>query len=89
MGTTGESFEEAADKARKNTSAKVAARWTKHVDDHTTGTKRHQFVEDPPVLSRVDEATAIAVADGLVSYVDTLRESRRNLIARGEHDLGR
>jgi uncharacterized protein (DUF2252 family) len=75
-------FEDAAAKARKNTSAKVAARWTKHVDDHTTGTKRHRFVEDPPVLSHVDDATAIAVVDGLVSYVDTLRESRRTLIAR-------
>jgi len=75
-------FEDAADKAMKNTSAKVAARWTKHVDDHTTGTKRHRFVEDPPVLSSVDDATAGAVVDGLVSYVDTLRESRRNLIAR-------
>jgi uncharacterized protein (DUF2252 family) len=75
-------FEDAAAKARKNTSAKVAARWTKQVDDHTTGTKRHRFVADPPVLSHVDDATAIAVVDGLVSYVDTLRESRRNLIAR-------
>ncbi|WP_040406089.1 DUF2252 domain-containing protein [Amycolatopsis nigrescens] len=75
-------FEEAADKARKNTSAKVTAKWTRHLDDHETGTRRHRFVEDPPVLTHVDDATVDAVHEGLRSYVDTLRESRRNLIAR-------
>jgi len=62
-------FEDAADKAMKNTSAKVAARWTKHVDDHTTGTKRHRFVEDPPVLSSVDEARRNLIARYRVSDV--------------------
>ena len=75
-------FGEAAEKARRNTSARVSARWTERIDDHTTGLSRHRFVEDPPVLRHVDEATADAVADGLVSYVHTLHESRRNLIAR-------
>ncbi|WP_116111085.1 DUF2252 domain-containing protein [Amycolatopsis ruanii] len=75
-------FSEATEKARRNTSARVSAKWTERIDDHTTGLSRHRFVEDPPVLRHVDEATADAVADGLVSYVHTLRESRRNLIAR-------
>jgi len=75
-------FADAAEKARKNTSAKVVAKWTQRVDDHETGLARHRFIEDPPVLTHVDEATAEAVAAGLVSYVDTLRESRRTLIAR-------
>ncbi|WP_370942686.1 DUF2252 domain-containing protein [Amycolatopsis sp. cg5] len=75
-------FEEAAEKARKNTSAKVAAKWTRRIDDHTTGMKRNRFVEDPPVLRHVDDAVAESVFGGLVDYVDTLRSSRRNLIAR-------
>ncbi|MDI5982803.1 DUF2252 family protein, partial [Amycolatopsis magusensis] len=62
----------AAAKARKNTSAKVVAKWT----------RENRFIEEPPVLTRVDDATAEAVTGGLVSYVDTLRESRRNLITR-------
>jgi uncharacterized protein (DUF2252 family) len=75
-------FADAAEKARKNDSAKVAAKWTERVDDHVTGLARHRFVEDPPVLTHVGETTAEAVAAGLTSYVDTLRESRRTLIAR-------
>ncbi|WP_414937598.1 DUF2252 domain-containing protein [Amycolatopsis sp. cmx-11-51] len=75
-------FEEAAEKARKNTSAKVTAKWTRRIDDHETGLERHRFVEDPPVLTHVDDATAEAVVTGLVSYVDTIRESRRTLISR-------
>lgn len=75
-------FEEAAEKARKNTSAKVTAKWTKRIDDHETGLEHHRFVEDPPVLTHVDDATADAVVTGLVSYVDSLRESRRTLISR-------
>ncbi|WP_067069132.1 DUF2252 domain-containing protein [Carbonactinospora thermoautotrophica] len=70
-------FEKASAKARKNTSAKVAAKWTRRVDH-----ARWRFVEDPPVLTRVDEETAAEVVRGLTAYVDTLRESRRVLITR-------
>jgi uncharacterized protein (DUF2252 family) len=77
-----DSFEAAADKARKNTSEKVVAKWTQPVDDHSTGIRRHRFIADPPVLTPVDPAITDAVVDGLESYVDTLRESRRNLITR-------
>jgi uncharacterized protein (DUF2252 family) len=76
------SFEEASDKARKNTSDKVVAKSTHLLEDHSTGIRRHRFVADPPVLTRIDTATADAVIDGLTVYVDTLRESRRNLITR-------
>ncbi len=75
-------FERASAKARRNTSAKVAAKWTRRIDDHETGTRRHRFVADPPILTDVDAATADAVINGLVSYVDTLPESRRELITR-------
>ncbi|MEV0072202.1 MULTISPECIES: DUF2252 domain-containing protein [unclassified Amycolatopsis] len=75
-------FAEAEEKARRNTSAKVVAKWTRHVDDHETGLARHRFVEDPPVLTHVDDTTAASVVAGLASYVDTLRESRRTLVSR-------
>ncbi|ATE53218.1 MULTISPECIES: DUF2252 domain-containing protein [Actinosynnema] len=72
----GEEFAKAAAKARRNTSAKVAAKWTTREDGHW------RFATDPPVLDRVTEDTARAVVDALPSYVDTLRESRYNLIMR-------
>ncbi|WIX78185.1 DUF2252 domain-containing protein [Amycolatopsis carbonis] len=75
-------FAEAEEKARRNTSAKVVAKWTRHVDDHETGLARHRFVEDPPVLTHVDDAAASSIIAGLESYVDTLRESRRTLVSR-------
>ncbi|MBF6180304.1 DUF2252 domain-containing protein [Nocardia otitidiscaviarum] len=74
-------FQRAAKKARKNTSAKVARKWTE-IEDHETGIGKRTFVPDPPVLSTVDPAVAEAVIDGLTGYVGTLRESRRRLITR-------
>ncbi|QTJ69661.1 DUF2252 domain-containing protein [Rhodococcus sp. ZPP] len=75
-------FDKAAQKARRNTSEKVAAKWTEHLEDHRTGARRRRFVENPPVLTRVEQATADAVIEGLELYVESLRESRRNLITR-------
>ncbi|WP_086819966.1 DUF2252 domain-containing protein [Allokutzneria sp. NRRL B-24872] len=65
-------FEKASKKARKNTSAKVVAKWTADGG----------FVEDLPVLRHVTSETAESVAAGLTDYVGTLRESRRGLITR-------
>lgn len=75
-------FAKAAKKARKNTSAKVAAKWTEHLEDHETGIRKHRFVSDPPILTAVDEQVREAVIDGLHRYAGTIRESRRNLLAR-------
>ncbi|MFI9818146.1 DUF2252 domain-containing protein [Saccharothrix variisporea] len=69
-------FTKAASKARKNTSAKVAAKWTRREGEHW------RFIADPPVLTRIPDAEAEAVVAALPSYVDTLRESRYNLIMR-------
>ncbi|WP_123743199.1 DUF2252 domain-containing protein [Saccharothrix texasensis] len=69
-------FTKAASKARKNTSARVAAKWTRREGEHI------RFVADPPVLSRISDETAATVVAALPSYVDTLRESRYNLIMR-------
>ncbi|WP_235998950.1 DUF2252 domain-containing protein [Qaidamihabitans albus] len=75
-------FEKAAKKARKNTSAKIVAKRTQEYEDDETGLRRLHFIEDPPVRTHVDDATEQRVIDGLEAYVDTLRESRRNLIGR-------
>ncbi|MGW6729119.1 DUF2252 domain-containing protein [Nocardia sp. NPDC055029] len=75
-------FKKAAKKARKNTSAKVVAKWTAHLDDHETDISKHRFVSDPPILTPVEERVAEAVIDGLERYAGTIRESRRNLLAR-------
>ncbi|MFF2083093.1 DUF2252 domain-containing protein [Nocardia sp. NPDC058176] len=75
-------FAKAAKKARKNTSAKVVAKWTEHLEDHETGISEHRFVSDPPILTAVDARVAEAVIDGLERYAGTVRESRRNLLAR-------
>jgi uncharacterized protein (DUF2252 family) len=71
-----DNFSKAASKARKNTSARVAAKWTRREGEHI------RFVPDPPVLTRISESVAREVVDALPSYVDTLRESRYNLIMR-------
>lgn len=75
-------FKKAAKKARKNTSAKVVAKWTEHLDDHRTGIRKHRFVSDPPILTPVEEPVAEAIIDALHAYAGTLRESRRNLLGR-------
>ncbi|WP_327098332.1 DUF2252 domain-containing protein [Nocardia vinacea] len=75
-------FKKAAKKARKNTSAKVVEKWTEHLEDHETGISKHRFVSDPPILTAVDAEVAEEIIDGLERYGDTLRESRRNLLAR-------
>ncbi|MBF6300208.1 DUF2252 domain-containing protein [Nocardia amamiensis] len=75
-------FKKAAKKARKNTSAKVVAKWTEHLDDHQTGIRKHRFVSDPPILTEVDAHVAEAVTGGLERYAGSLHESRRNLLAR-------
>ena len=69
-------FAAAAKKARKNTSAKIAAQTTR------TEAERWRFVADPPTLTEVSAATADAIAAAIPDYVDTLRESRAHLMAR-------
>jgi hypothetical protein len=41
-------FAKAAKKARRNTSAKVAAKWTEHLDDHETGIRSRRFESSAP-----------------------------------------
>ncbi|GGV18272.1 DUF2252 domain-containing protein [Streptomyces spectabilis] len=72
-------------KARQNTSARFAAKSTEPVtaagDDHGGVTPR-RFVDAPPVLRRVPDAEAAAVALALGEYRDTLAVDRLPLLAR-------
>nr|WP_225824288.1 DUF2252 domain-containing protein [Streptomyces sp. TML10] len=72
-----------SEKARSNTSGRFAAKSTEAVAD---GGRR--FVAAPPVLRRVPDAEAAAVAAALEPYVDTLGEDRHPLLARHTvHDV--
>ncbi|MFI5976518.1 DUF2252 domain-containing protein [Streptomyces sp. NPDC051452] len=66
-----------SEKARANTSGRFAAKATEEVAD---GGRR--FVDAPPVLRRIPDAEAAAVAGALEEYVHTLGEDRHPLLAR-------
>ncbi|MGW6094022.1 DUF2252 domain-containing protein [Streptomyces sp. NPDC055157] len=76
-------LERVSQKARNNTSARFAAKSTEESED---GGRR--FVDAPPVLRRVPDAEAAAVAAGLGDYVGTISEDRMPLLARyAIHDV--
>lgn len=76
-------LEQVSQKARKNTSARFAAKSTEEAED---GGRR--FVDAPPVLRRVPDTEAAAVAAGLGDYVGTIAEDRVPLLARYSiHDV--
>ncbi|MEU1051510.1 DUF2252 domain-containing protein [Streptomyces sp. NPDC005876] len=70
-------LERVAEKARANTSGRFAARSTEPAED---GGRR--FTDAPPVLRRVPDAEAAAVAASLAEYLTTLPEDRLPLLAR-------
>ncbi|BBC34737.1 uncharacterized protein SGFS_060310 [Streptomyces graminofaciens] len=76
-------LERVSEKARANTSGRFAARSTVPV---AGGGRR--FVDAPPVLSRVPDEDAAAVAASLEQYLTTLSEDRHPLLARyAVHDV--
>ncbi|MET8678392.1 DUF2252 domain-containing protein [Streptomyces sp. NPDC004647] len=76
-------LERVSEKARRNTSARFAARATEVVPD---GGRR--FTDAPPVLRRVPDAEARAVATSLGGYLQSLSEDRLPLLARyAVHDV--
>ncbi|MFE6726511.1 DUF2252 domain-containing protein [Streptomyces californicus] len=70
-------LERVSEKARNNTSSRFAARSTEECPD---GSRR--FVDARPVLRRVPDAEAAAVAAGLGGYLSTVSEDRVPLLAR-------
>ncbi|MEV7418514.1 DUF2252 domain-containing protein [Streptomyces sp. NPDC089919] len=76
-------LERVSEKARNNTSARFAAKSTETTED---GARR--FVDALPVLRRVGDAEAAAVAAALEDYVRTLPGDRLPLLARyAIHDV--
>ncbi|MDQ1017825.1 DUF2252 domain-containing protein [Streptomyces afghaniensis] len=76
-------LERVSEKARHNTSGRFAAKSTQATQD---GGRR--FVDAPPVLRRVPDEEAAAVAASLEEYVGTLPEDRLPLLARhAVHDV--
>ncbi|MEV7995296.1 DUF2252 domain-containing protein [Streptomyces sp. NPDC086077] len=70
-------LERVSEKARANTSGRFAARSTEPAEE---GGRR--FVDAPPVLRRVPDAEAAAVAASLEEYLTTLSEDRLPLLSR-------
>ncbi|WP_406382591.1 DUF2252 domain-containing protein [Streptomyces sp. NBC_01618] len=76
-------LERVSEKARNNTSARFAAKST---EDSGDGGRR--FIDAPPVLRRVPDDEAAAVAAGLGDYLGTISEDRGPLLARyAIHDV--
>ncbi|MEW1698185.1 DUF2252 domain-containing protein [Streptomyces sp. NPDC093249] len=73
-------LERVSAKARNNTSARFAARSTEAVTEAEGGGRR--FVDAPPVLRRVPDTEAAAVAASLGAYLETVSEDRLPLLAR-------
>ncbi|MFB7370868.1 DUF2252 domain-containing protein [Streptomyces sp. NPDC056222] len=79
-------LERVSEKARNNTSARFAAKSTESVTDTEGGGRR--FVDAPPVLRRVPDQEAAAVAASLGDYLATVSEDRLPLLARyAIHDV--
>lgn len=70
-------LERVSEKARRNTSARFAAKATEARPDGGL-----RFVDALPVLRRVPDAEAAAVAASLGAYLDTLPEARLPLLGR-------
>ncbi|MFI8233444.1 DUF2252 domain-containing protein [Streptomyces sp. NPDC085900] len=76
-------LERVSEKARANTSGRFAAKAT---EETAEGGRR--FVDAAPVLRRVDDEEAAAVATALEQYVGTVSEDRLPLLARhAVHDV--
>jgi uncharacterized protein (DUF2252 family) len=76
-------LERVSEKARANTSGRFAAKATERTED---GGRR--FVDASPVLRRVPDAEAAAVAGSLEEYLESLSEDRLPLLSRyAVHDV--
>jgi uncharacterized protein (DUF2252 family) len=84
-------LERVSEKARNNTSARFAAKSTEavsHSGSAAGGDGGRRFVDALPVLRRVPDAEAAAVAASLGEYVRTVSEDRLPLLARyAIHDV--
>jgi uncharacterized protein (DUF2252 family) len=65
----------AAERARKRTSDRALPRFTEEADDGT-----RKIVEDPPLITRVPDAEAEQLAEGLDEYLKTLAPHWRRVL---------
>lgn len=77
IGDLTETFDRVRKKARKNTSRKVAAKFTQRIERD-----EWRFVPEPPVLTPVPDDIAQAVVDGLELYAERLDPELRYLLSR-------
>ncbi|NUK61914.1 DUF2252 domain-containing protein [Streptomyces lunaelactis] len=75
-------LERVSEKARNNTSARFAAKATEAVSGSGSAADGRRFVDAPPVLRRVPDSEAAAVAASLGEYLRTVSEDRLPLLAR-------
>jgi uncharacterized protein (DUF2252 family) len=68
-------IEDAARRARKRTSDRALPRFTELRGD------QRRIIEEPPLITRVDDADADRIADGLDGYLDTLQPHWRRILA--------
>ena len=74
----GEVFKRIGKKARKNTGRRVV-----RSSPSVPSTPGWRFTQDPPLLTRIDDATAQAVLDGVKEYADNcLTDELRQLLSR-------
>ncbi|EST27128.1 hypothetical protein N566_23495 [Streptomycetaceae bacterium MP113-05] len=77
-----------SEKARRNTSARFAAKSTEPDEDGGRDCGGRRFVDAPPVLRRVGDFEAAQVAASLGPYLRTLPEDRHPLLGRyALHDV--
>ncbi len=77
VGDITETFERVRKKAKKNTSRKVAAKFTQRIERD-----EWRFVPDPPILTSVPDGIAADVVAGLESYAGQLHPELRYLLSR-------
>jgi uncharacterized protein (DUF2252 family) len=70
-------FDRVRKKAKKNTSRKVAAKFTQRIERD-----EWRFVPDPPILTPVPDAVADEVVAGLEAYTEQLHPELQHLLSR-------
>ncbi|MBT8226955.1 MAG: DUF2252 domain-containing protein [Dactylosporangium sp.] len=77
IGDLTQTFDRVRKKAKKNTSRKVVNKSTRRLARHAW-----RFVEDPPILTRLDDSEAARVVSAINGYTATLSEEIRTVLGR-------
>jgi uncharacterized protein (DUF2252 family) len=77
IGDLADTFDRVRKKAKKNTSRRVAAKFTSRLEHDAW-----RFTPDPPILVPLDSADAFPVIESLAGYAGTLEDEIRTLFGR-------